>query len=101
MPEGTYRYLITETRTAGKQFVNILEGNVYIEVILKVNEDGTITIVDEEGNVVNDQYYLYKQRKDSNLLDKLDFEDTVADAYINVSTGKDGKVPTLNVILQF
>ena len=100
VPEGTYRYLITETRTAGKQFVNILEGNVYIEVILKVNEDGTITIVDEEGNVVNDQYYLYKQRKDSNLLDKLDFEDTVADAYINVSTGKDGKVPTLNVFIK-
>ena len=100
VPEGTYRYLITETRTAGKQFVNILEGNVYIEVILKVNEDGTITIVDEEGNAVNDQYYLYKQRKDSNLLDKLDFEDTVADAYINVSTGKDGKVPTLNVFIK-
>ena len=100
VPEGTYRYLITETRTAGKQFVNILEGDVYIEVILKVNEDGTITIVDEEGNAVNDQYYLYKQRKDSNLLDKLDFEDTVADAYINVSTGKDGKVPTLNVFIK-
>ena len=100
VPEGTYRYLITETRTAGKQFVNILEGNVYIEVILKVNEDGTITIVDEEGNAVNDQYYLYKQRKDSNLLDKLDFEDTVADAYINVSAGKDGKVPTLNVFIK-
>ncbi|HJJ10731.1 MAG TPA: SpaH/EbpB family LPXTG-anchored major pilin [Clostridiaceae bacterium] len=100
VPEGTYRYLITETRTAGKQFVNILEGNVYIEVILKVNEDGTITIVDEEGNAVNDQYYLYKQRKDSNLLDKLDFEDTVADAYINVSTGKEGKVPTLNVFIK-
>ena len=100
VPEGTYRYLITETRTAGKQFVNILEGNVYIEVILKVNEDGTITIVDEEGNAVNDQYYLYKQRKDSNLLDKLDLEDTVADAYINVSTGKEGKVPTLNVFIK-
>ena len=100
VPVGTYKYLITETGTAGKQFVNILDGDVYIEVVLKVNEDGTITIVDEEGNAVKDKYYLYKQREGTSLLDKLDFEDTVADTYINVSTGEENKTPTLNVFIK-
>ena len=100
VPAGTYKYYITETRKAGKQFVNVLEDNLYVVVILKVNEDGTIQIVDENGANADKTYYLYRQRANSTLLDKVDFNDTVADLYVNVSTAVENKLPVLNIYVK-
>lgn len=96
IPVGTYKYLITETKTAGDEFVNILD-NMYIVVWLKVNQDGTIEIVDENGKTSEGTYYLYKGRQNSTLIDKVEFNDTVVDNYIRAGTTKKDDMSEINI----
>ena len=66
---NTYKYEITETQTAGDQYVNVLEG-YKIVVNVKVNADGTLEAVKngnrnytivatEEGKTVTEDLYNY------------------------------------------
>ena len=98
VPAGIYQYDIYETRTAGQQFVNVLEDvvgeNAHIRVFIKVNENGTIQIVDKDGNADEDCYYIYNGNNEL-----VDFENTVADDYINVNTSVNNKLPQFNIFM--
>ena len=61
--EGTYTYKIKEERPANERYVNILDG-YYIKVDLDVKADGIISIVDENKNITQDYYTIYKVNKD-------------------------------------
>lgn len=47
--KGYYTYYIRETKTAGAQYVNMLEGHRVV-VRARVGADGTLTLVDKNGN---------------------------------------------------
>ena len=69
--------------------------------MLKVNEDGTIEIVDEDGNSGAEQYYIYKQESQgSNTLNPVDLNDTVVDEFVKVNTSVVNKVPQLNIFIK-
>ena len=93
--EGIYEYMITETKTPGDEFVNVLK-NKGILVYLKVNYDGSIEIVDKDGNTAKNKYYVYDISDKNNIKDITDKETLLAQ-YITVGTSinKDGK-PVLN-----
>ena len=55
---GIYYYYITETQTAGNKYANILN-NKYIKLIVKVDTNGEVTILDENGNVNDDYFEVY------------------------------------------
>ena len=94
VPAGTYQYLITETKSAGEEIVNILD-DMYVKVLLKVNEDGTLEIVEEDAN----KYSLYEKAEGSNI-SKVDFANTLVDNYVNVSTNNDVDMPEMNVFVK-
>ncbi|MBP3501902.1 MAG: SpaH/EbpB family LPXTG-anchored major pilin [Clostridia bacterium] len=96
IPAGVYEYFITEKSSSGKQFVNVLN-NTYIKVIIKVNEDGTIEIVNEDGNVEENKYYVYKQKDNSEELEKIDFDNTVYDEFIKVNTSVINDISQLDI----
>ena len=100
VPAGIYKYLITETRTSGNQFINVLKDNMYIVIYLKVNEDGTIEIVNENGEKSDNTYYLYKQEDDSNLMTKINLDDVVIDEFIKVGTSTNNNSHELNVYIK-
>ena len=102
MSAGIYKYLITETRTSGNQFVNIFANKTYVEVRLKVNEDGTINILDESGNISEDTYYVYRQKANSTILEKIDSKDTVIDkSVVRVgTTTNNNNVPELDIFVK-
>ena len=93
--EGIYEYMITETKTPGDEFVNVLK-NKGILIYLKVNYDGSIEIVDKDGNTAKNKYYVYDISDKNNIKDITDKETLLAQ-YITVGTSinKDGK-PVLN-----
>lgn len=102
MPAGIYKYLITETRTSGNQFVNIFANSTYVVVRLKVNEDGTINILDESGNVSEDAYDVYRQKANTSVLEKIDSKDTVINkSVVRVGiTTNNNNVPELDIFVK-
>ena len=102
IPAGIYKYLITETRTSGNQFVNIFANSTYVVVRLKVNEDGTIKILDENGNVSEDAYDVYRQKANTSVLEKIDSKDTVINkSVVRVGiTTNNNNVPELDIFVK-
>lgn len=87
---GIRRYILTETKSAGDEFVNVLK-NKEILVYTNIHEDGTFDIVDENGNVSDGKWYVYNTENSDNKV-KLDENTDVVKNFIKVnkSTDKDG-----------
>ena len=96
VPVGIYKYLVTEIKSSGEEFVNVLEDN-YIFVLLQVNQDGTINIVDGNGVAEgNENKYYILDKNNQNV----DFDDTIVDDFVKVET-KDGEdMPELNLYIK-
>ena len=87
---GIRRYIVTETKSAGDEFVNVLK-NKEILVYTNIHEDGTFDIVDENGNVSDGKWYVYNNEDSDNKV-KLDENTDIVKNFIKVSksTGEDG-----------
>ena len=87
---GLRRYLVTEAKPAGEEFVNVLE-HKEILVYTIVKADGTFQIVDEDGVPTENKWYAYNNT-DSNNKVKLNENTDVIKNFVKVSqsVGKDG-----------
>ena len=93
--EGIYEYMITETKTPGDEFVNVLK-NKGILVYLKVNYDGSIEIVDKDGKTAKNKYYIYDISDKNNIKDITDKENLLKQCItVGTSINNEGK-PVLN-----
>ena len=99
VPANTYKYAITETQSAGEQFKNLLD-NVYVLIYVRVNNDGTVDIVDEDGVVANTQYYLYKGQDGTSLIDKIDLDSTNIDESIRVSKNSRTDIEEIDIFVK-
>ena len=87
---GLRRYLVTEAKPAGEEFVNVL-AHKEILVYTIVKADGTFQIVDEDGVPTENKWYAYNNT-DSNNKVKLNENTDVIKNFVKVSqsVGKDG-----------
>ena len=87
---GLRRYLVTEAKPAGEEFVNVLE-HKEILVYTIVKADGIFQIVDEDGVPTENKWYAYNNT-DSNNKVKLNENTDVIKNFVKVSqsVGKDG-----------
>ena len=97
VPVGIYEYRVTETKTSGPEFVNVLENN-YILVRLKVNQDGSIEIVDtnNEAKGNEDKYYVL----DAKCTEIIDNDKTIVDDFVRVATDNEGDEPELDFFIK-
>lgn len=97
VPAGTYNYLFKETQSAGNEFVNVLENN-YILVKLKVNQDGTVQIVDSNGRADGNEnkFYIF----DSTATTAIDPNTTVIDEFVNVAADNTKDTPELDFFVK-
>lgn len=92
--KGYYTYYIRETKTAGAQYVNMLEGHKVV-VRARVGADGTLTLVDKNGNAY---------AKDAEYKFTIETEDgqEIADTnnemykYVNISASNNKILATMN-----
>ena len=87
---GLRRYLVTEAKPAGEEFVNVLD-HKEILVYTIVKADGTFQIVDEDGVPTENKWYAYNNT-DSNNKVKINENTDVIKNFVKVSqsVGKDG-----------
>ncbi len=87
---GLRRYLVTEAKPAGEEFVNVLE-HKEILVYTSIKADGTFQIVDEDGVPTENKWYAYNNT-DPNDKVKLNENTDVIKNFVKVSqsVGKDG-----------
>ena len=71
MKAGNYIYYVTETRTPGVRFVNILEDK-YVKVYITVEADGDIYITNSKYQASDGYYELYEGNIDSQDGTKID-----------------------------
>ena len=97
VPVGIYEYRVTETKTSGPEFVNVLENN-WILVRLKVNQDGSIEIVDTnneaEGN--ENRYYILNDK----CTEIINNNSTIVDDFVRVATDNEGDEPELDFFIK-
>ena len=79
---GINKYVVTEATPAGDEFVNVLK-NKEILVYIYVNHDGTFEIVDEDGNQVENKYYVY-DTTDPNNKQKIDESTDIIKNFVSV-----------------
>lgn len=97
VPVGIYEYRVTETKTSGPEFVNVLENN-WILVRLKVNQDGSIEIVDTnneaEGN--ENRYYILNDK----CTEIINNNSTIVDDFVRVATDNESDEPELDFFIK-
>ena len=76
---GIYEYWISETSTNDETVTNAL-GDKLLKVYVKVDSDGSINFVSENGQLINDAFYIYE----SDRTTKVDFADTGIDELVNL-----------------
>ena len=95
--KGIQEYKISEVRSASDRYVNILEG-YYIKAKVKVSGNGTLDVLDHDGNINNEYYEIYRDDDDNNPLSR---EDCKIYKYISISIEQDEKgVYVLNVTIK-
>ena len=97
VPVGIYTYYVTETESSGPEFVNVLEDN-YIAVALKVNQDGTIEIVDMAGQTEGNEHKYYIL--DARCTQLIDPSTTIVDDFVRVATNNSGEEPELDFFIK-
>ena len=96
IPAGLYKYEIYEDRTAGAQFVNILE-NKKLVIYLLVNKDGSIELADQNGTPRSGAYYLFEGEQE------IDLSTTTVDEFIRADIGVTsdyGSLPELDIFIK-
>ena len=97
VPVGIYDYYATETKTSGPEFVNVLDDN-WILVRLKVNQDGSIEIVDANGESEgNENKYYITDAQNSRIIEE---NDTIVDDFVRVATDNTGDEPELDFFIK-
>ena len=91
---GIYEYWITEIRNANEYVINPLEDK-YIKVYVKVDSDGTIHTVAEDGQIIEGKFYLYERDKQT----KINFAETGLDELITVETTGDSELNVLKILI--
>ena len=96
---GLRRYLVTEAKPAGEEFVNVLE-HKEILVYTIVKADGTFQIVNEDGVPTENKWYAYNNTDPNNKV-KLNENTDVIKNFVKVSqsVGKD-KISELNFAIK-
>ena len=91
---GYYTYYIRETKTAGAQYVNMLEGHKVV-VRARVGADGTLTLVDKNGNAyAKDAEYKFTIETEAGQ----EITDTNNEMYkyVNISASNNKILATMN-----
>ena len=97
VPVGVYEYLIKESKTAGPEFKNILKNN-YVAIYVKVNQDGSIRIVDKNGyEITEDNSTFYVLDMDFN---PVNWADTIVDENVAVSATNNEDEPRISLYMK-
>ena len=87
---GIYEYWISEIETGNPNILNALK-DANIKIYVKVDSDGTIHTVTEDGQIIDGKFYLY----DATRQNKIEFENSSIDELIKVSITKENNVSSL------
>lgn len=94
---GYYTYYIRETKTAGAQYVNMLEGHKVV-VRARVGADGTLTLVDKDGNAY-DKDVEYKFTIETEDGQEIAINDETIESkykYVNIEASNNKILATMN-----
>ena len=89
---GIYEYWISEIHSGNENIINAL-GDKNIKINVKVDSDGSIHTVSDDGQIIDGKYYLYDHEKEN----QISFNSTSIDEMIDVSVNSENAVNVLNI----
>ena len=92
---GIYEYWISEIETGNPNILNALQG-ANIKVYVKVDSNGTIHTVTEDGQIIDGKFYLY----DATRQNKIEFNNSSIDELISVSITKENDISSLLIEIE-